>query len=203
MKTKSNNYTLILHLEDRINAHLNIINKNFYSNWILVFFGVLFLSVSSYIKIPFYPVPLTMQTLAVLLIAMSYGFSRGTLTVSTYLSLGFVGMPVFASGSGIAYMFGPTGGYLIGFLFATVVIGYLSDRGMSKKWSYTILCMLAGNIIIYIFGLVHLQNLLNINLTRTLEIGLYPFIYGDFLKIILAASLMSGFWKLVNNFTKK
>ena len=74
---------------------------------------------------------------------------------------------------------------------------------MSKKWSYTILSMLAGNIIIYFFGLVHLQNLLNINLTRTLEIGLYPFIYGDFLKIILAASLMSGFWKLVNNFSKK
>ena len=105
MKTKSNYYTLILHLVDSINAHLNIINKNFYSNLILVFFGVLFLSISSYIKIPFYPVPLTMQTLAVLLIAMSYGFSRGTLTVSTYLSLGFVGVPVFASGSGIAYMF--------------------------------------------------------------------------------------------------
>ncbi|MDP7376048.1 MAG: biotin transporter BioY, partial [Alphaproteobacteria bacterium] len=97
--------------------------------------GIALLTASAHIKIPFYPVPLTMQTLIVLGIGMTYGVRLGGATLLGYLIAGFIGLPVFASGAGMAYMMGPTGGYLAGFFAAAVVLGALAERGWTRSWA--------------------------------------------------------------------
>ncbi len=182
----------------------NILQKNkilqYLYQILLVFSGVLLLSIASHIKIPFYPVPLTMQTFAVLVIGMGYGMTLGGTTIATYLAFGFLGFPVFANGAGVAYIIGPTGGYLMGFFFATIIVGFLAECGMSKKWFLTASTMIFGNIVIYIFGLLHLSNVLSLSLSKTMEVGLYPFLLGDSLKLILASVLMPFLWNLVKKF---
>ncbi|MDP6771222.1 MAG: biotin transporter BioY, partial [Anaerolineales bacterium] len=118
----------------------------------LVITGSILIALASqfYFPLPFSPVPITGQTFAVLLLAALYGHNRGGLTVLTYLILGIAGRPVFASGTfGIATILGPTGGYLIGFLPAAYVVGFLSKYGWDRKAWSTSISMIIGNIIIY------------------------------------------------------
>jgi len=167
----------------------------------LVLVGVGILAVSARIQIPFYPVPVTMQTLAVMVIAMAYGSKLGTATLFSYLFAGFMGAPVFAGGAGFAYMAGPTGGYLAGFLLAGVVLGALADRGWTRNWQTTAAAMLAGTSIIYLLGLAWLSQL--IGLDKAITFGLVPFIYGDILKLVIAAASVPFMWKLVAKLTAK
>lgn len=99
---------------------------------LLVVLGVALLTLAAKVQVPFWPVPMTLQTLVVLLIGATYGARLAGVTVGSYLVIGAIGVPVFASGAGITYMLGPTGGYLIGFLVAAVFLGYLADRGMGR-----------------------------------------------------------------------
>lgn len=99
-----------------------------FRNVVLMLVGSLLLAISAKIQVPFYPVPMTMQTFAVLVIGMAYGWRLGGATVLLYLAEGAAGMPVFASGAGLAYLAGPTGGYLVGFLASAVLVGFLADR---------------------------------------------------------------------------
>src|SRR5579862_9024378 len=112
----------------------------------LVIIGSLVLTLSAKIEVPFWPVPLTMQSLAVLVIGMAYGLRLGALAVLLYLAEGAVGLPVFAGtperGIGLAYMVGPTGGYLLGFLLAAWVLGLLAERGWDRSWARTLGAML-------------------------------------------------------------
>lgn len=167
----------------------------------LVLVGVGILAVSARIQVPFYPVPVTMQTLAVMVIAMAYGSKLGTATLFSYLFAGFIGAPVFAGGAGFAYMAGPTGGYLAGFLLAGVVLGALADRGWTRNWQTTAAAMLAGTSIIYLLGLAWLSQL--IGLDKAITFGLVPFIYGDILKLVIAAASVPFMWKLVAKLTAK
>ena len=167
----------------------------------LVLVGVGILAVSARIQVPFYPVPVTMQTLAVMVIAMAYGSKLGTATLFSYLFAGFMGAPVFAGGAGFAYMAGPTGGYLAGFLLAGVVLGALADRGWTRNWQTTAATMLAGTSIIYLLGLAWLSQL--IGLDKAITFGLVPFIYGDILKLVIAAASVPFMWKLVAKLTAK
>ena len=167
----------------------------------LVLVGVGILAVSARIQVPFYPVPVTMQTLAVMVIAMAYGSKLGTATLFSYLFAGFIGAPVFAGGAGFAYMAGPTGGYLAGFLLAGVVLGALADRGWTRNWQTTAAAMLAGTSIIYMLGLAWLSQL--IGLDKAITFGLVPFIYGDILKLVIAAASVPFMWKLVAKLTAK
>ena len=167
----------------------------------LVLVGVGILAVSARIQVPFYPVPVTMQTLAVMVIAMAYGSKLGTATLFSYLFAGFVGAPVFAGGAGFAYMVGPTGGYLAGFLLAGVVLGALADRGWTRNWQTTAAAMLAGTSIIYLLGIAWLSQL--IGLDKAITFGLVPFIYGDILKLVIAAASVPFMWKLVAKLTAK
>ena len=154
--------------------------------------GIAVLAISAHIKIPFYPVPVTMQTLAVLAIGMTYGTRLGGATLLGYLGAGAVGAPVFAGGAGIAYMMGPTGGYLLGFFVAAVVLGALAERGWTRSIITTVAAMVLGNAIIYLLGVSWLANL--IGSQKAIEFGLLPFLYGDALKLVIAALGVPYLW---------
>ena len=154
--------------------------------------GIAVLAVSAHIKIPFYPVPVTMQTLAVLAIGMTYGTRLGGTTVLGYLGAGAAGAPVFAGGAGIAYMMGPTGGYLLGFCVAAIVLGALAERGWTRSIITTAAAMVLGNAIIYLLGVSWLANL--IGSAKAFEFGLLPFLYGDALKLVIAAVGVPFLW---------
>ena len=167
----------------------------------LVVIGSLLLATSAQFKIPLYPVPVTGQTLVVLLIGMVYGPRLGGVTVAAYLMQGLIGLPVFAGGAfGVATLLGPTGGYLGGFLIAAVVVGFLAERGMGRGIMSTIFAMMIGNVIIYVAGASWLASF--IGAEKALTAGVLPFLYGDILKLAVAAGLMPVAWRLVKTFQK-
>ena len=167
----------------------------------LLMIGVGILAISARIQVPFYPVPVTMQTLAVMVIAMAYGSKLGSATLFSYLLAGFLGAPVFAGGAGFAYMAGPTGGYLAGFLAAGVVLGALADRGWTRNWQTTAAAMVLGTAIIYFLGVAWLSQLIGFD--KAITFGVMPFIYGDILKLLIAAMSVPFMWKLVSKLTGK
>jgi biotin transport system substrate-specific component len=148
------------------------------------------------IPLPFSPVPVTGQTLAVLLMAVLLGSHRASLCALTYLAEGAVGYPVFARGAaGVAHLLGPTGGYLFGFVAAAYAVGLLAERGWDSRYSTAFLAMLAGNVIIYLFGLPWLA--VFVGWERTLALGLLPFIPGDIAKLLVATALLPWGRKLL------
>ena len=164
----------------------------------LVVFGSLLLAVSAQFKIPLYPVPVTGQTLVVLLIGMTYGPRLGGITMLAYLFEGALGLPVFAGGAaGVAVFMGPTGGYLFGFLLAGVAMGYLAERGMGRTVLSTVAAMVLGNSVIYLCGALWLANF--IGLGQAIAAGVLPFLYGDALKLAVAAGLMPLAWRAVKS----
>lgn len=170
-------------------------------NLMLVLAGAALLTLAAKIQIPFYPVPITMQTFVVLVLGMAYGPRLGGITVLSYLFLGVLGLPVFAGtpekGVGLAYMVGPTGGYLIGFIVAAILCGYLAEKGWDRKMGTTFLAMLIGNILIYVPGLIWLGNVVGWD-KPIFAWGLTPFVFGDLVKIILAMVVLPWTWKVVN-----
>ena len=158
--------------------------------------GSLLLALSAQIQVPLQPVPITLQTFAVLVIGMAYGWRLGAATVMLYLAEGAMGLPVFAGGAGgIAVLFGKTGGYLFGFALAAGVTGVLAERGWDRNVAMTALAMLAGNLAIYIPGLAVLGAL--IGAENAVTYGLMPFLLGDALKLALAACALPAAWKLI------
>ena len=169
---------------------------------VLVLAGSALLALSAQISVPFYPVPVTGQTLVVLMIGMAYGSRLGAATLLAYLVEGGMGLPVFANGgAGWAYLAGPTGGYLIGFLVAAFILGFLAERGMGRGPISTALAMLVGTAIIYVFGVTHLSGF--IGFEKSIAAGLLPFLYGDALKLIVAAGLMPLAWRAVRALARK
>ena len=166
---------------------------------ILAMVGSLLLAISSKISIPFYPVPVTMQTFVVLTLGMVYGWRLGGATILLYLFEGAIGLPVFQGtpekGLGLAYMVGPTGGYLIGFFMASMVCGFLAERGWDRSVFQTALAMLAGTAVIYIPGVLWLGFLLGWD-KPILEWGFLNFVLSDVAKIALAAGIMPLLWRL-------
>ena len=143
-----------------------------------------------------WPIPVTGQTFAVLMIGALLGARRASLSVLIYIMEGAAGLPVFSQGrGGFLVLLGPTGGYLIGFVFAVYIVGLLAERGWDRRIGTTVIAMVLGNLVIYTFGLFWLCCLTGFN-ARTLATGLY-FIPGDLVKIILAAILLPAGWKLL------
>jgi biotin transport system substrate-specific component len=184
--------TLAIWPQDRTNR--------IFRNVILAVTGSIALTISAKISIPFYPVPMTMQTLVVLLIGMAYGWKLGGATILLYLAEGALGLPVFSGtpekGIGIAYMMGGTGGYLLGFVIAASVAGYLASLGWDRNPLKIILAMLTGNIVIYVMGLLWLGALFGWD-KPILDWGLKPFLFGDLIKIAIAAALLPACWRWV------
>ena len=170
------------------------------TNFVTVVICSLLLILSAKIKVDLYPVPMTLQPLAVLMIAMLCGRNISVAAVSLYLFQGMVGIPVFAYGGGLPYLLGPTGGFLFGFLFASMIIGELADRGWGKQNFKSVFAMLTGLMVIYAFGIFQLSILKGFDFA--IINGLKPFIVGDFYKLILAALILPQIWKLVNKVNK-
>ena len=169
--------------------NINVILKNI----ILILLGTIILTISAKIQIPFWPVPMTMQTYVVLVIGMIYGFKLGFLTLLAYLIEGALGIPVFAKGGGLIYLTGPTAGYLYGMLIASGVIGYYSERGLVKSPIDAILPLILGTNIIFVCGVGYLGSI--IGYEKALIAGLLPFIPSEFFKIALALSTIGLLWK--------
>jgi biotin transport system substrate-specific component len=164
---------------------------------ILALVGVMALTVSAKVQIPFYPVPMTMQTFVVLATGIAYGTRLGVATLLLYLGVGALGLPVFAGtpekGIGLAYMLGPTGGYLIGFVIAVAICGWLAERGWDRKPVTAATAMLAGNVLIYLPGLLWLGTVVGWD-KPIVQWGLTPFLLGDLFKLLLAAGMLPLVW---------
>ncbi|CAN5905490.1 biotin transporter BioY [soil metagenome] len=159
--------------------------------------GVAFVALLAQVRVQVGPVPLTGQTLGVLLLGAAYGTRLGAATLATYLLVGALGLPIFqGAASGWAYLMGSTGGYLVGFVLAAALVGALAERGWDKHVASAALAMLLGNLVIYAPGLLWLHRI-SPDWATTLQWGLTPFVLGDLLKLALAAGLLPTAWRLV------
>jgi biotin transport system substrate-specific component len=152
------------------------------------------------IRVPFTPVPITGQTLGVLLVGTAYGWARAGLTLALYLAEIGLGLPFAAEGKGGLEVLGvatASGGYLWGFLVAGVLCGWLANRGWDRSVRSSLGVMLLGNIVIYAFGIPWLAASLEVPVVQAFELGLYPFVVGDLLKLLVAAGLLPAAWRLV------
>lgn len=157
--------------------------------------GAALITLGAKVQIPFWPVPMTLHTLAVFFLAAALGPRLGTAAMATYLAAGAIGLPVFSGtperGIGLAYMAGPTGGYLLGYLLSTAVVGWL---GRGRGWIGQALAMLAGLAIVYALGLAWLARF--VPLSGVIAAGFTPFILGDLIKVALASGLVTGLNRL-------
>ena len=172
------------------------LNQKILKYFILIFLGTLALTISAKLKIPFYPVPMTMQTFVVLFLGVAFGYKVGIATISAYLLEGIIGIPVFSNspekGIGLVYFTGPTMGYLIGFLFATFIAGYLN----LKKNIFIIFFKLTLAVsVIYILGLFWLGNLIGWD-KPIVQLGATPFLLAELFKICLLTILTKKIIKL-------
>lgn len=169
---------------------------------VLVVAGIALLAIMAKIKLPVPPSPVAvnMGTFAVLTIGAAYGARLGLVTILGYMIIGALGFDVFQSSttelSGIEYMMGGTGGYLLGYVMATVLLGVLARRGWDRSVVWMALAMLAGNVILYVPGLLWLGQVYGWD-KPILEWGLTPFVIGDLMKLALAAMILPAAWKLV------
>ncbi len=155
-----------------------------------------FVALTAQVELPLWPVPITLQTLGVVFTGAVLGSGRGALALLLYLAEGAAGLPVFAGGaSGVAYMLGPTGGYLVGFVVAAGVVGWLAERGWDRRLIWTVLAMVVGNLAIYAFGVSWLAVYLG-DLQTALVKGALLFVIGDLVKIAIAALALPGGWAL-------
>ena len=156
----------------------------------IIFLGTILLTISAKIKIPFYPVPMTMQTFVVLFLGISFGYKIGVATILLYLFEGLLGLPVFSNspekGIGITYFTGPTMGYLIGFIFASLLAGYFK---YNSNYFLTFIKLTISTSIIYILGVLWLGNLIGWD-KPVLQFGVYPFLFAELFKLMLLTILI-------------
>jgi len=164
----------------------------------IIFLGSIALTISAKLKIPFYPVPMTMQTFVVLFLGIAFGYKIGVATVSLYLFEGLIGIPVFSNspekGIGLLYFTGPTMGYLIGFIFATFLAGYFD---LKKNIIIIFIKLLLSVSVIYILGILWLGSLIGWD-KPIITLGVTPFLLAEIFKI----GLLTLLTKIIINFRK-
>ncbi|RZS87541.1 biotin transport system substrate-specific component [Motilibacter rhizosphaerae] len=166
----------------------------------LVAAGVLFLWAGAAVSVPlwFTPVPLTLQTFSVLLLASAFGARLGVLTFAAYFAVGLAGAPIFSQGhSGLAVLHLPSGGYLVGMLLASLLVGALADRGWDKEVGRTVVAMVLGNLVVYACGVPWLAAVAHFSLGTAVAKGAVPFFVGDGIKIALATAVLPTTWALL------
>lgn len=160
----------------------------------LCLIGVIVLVLSAKAQVPFWPVPLTLQTLAISVLAVAYGARLGTATIGAYVMLGAVGLPVFAGtpekGIGLAYMMGPTGGYLVGFVLAAALMGRMADQGWRSGIFKISVAMTVGHLLILVAGTIWLAVLFG--LSKAIAVGFVPFLWPSVVKTLLGALIIHG-----------
>lgn len=172
------------------------------STFATIVLGTLLITICAKINVPVWPVPVTLQGFAVAALAAAFGMRIGVATVALYLLEGAFGLPVFATGGGVAYLVGPTGGFLIGFLAMAAIVGFAADKGASGKPAALFAAMLAGDAVLFVLGFAWLlvmagqaQWLDQANvLASAFAKAVQPFIVWDILKMALAALTVSGIW---------
>jgi biotin transport system substrate-specific component len=168
---------------------------------VLALAGSLLLTASAKAQVPMWPVPMTMQSFVVLVIGMAYGARLAGATVALYLFEGALGLPVFAGtpekGIGLAYMAGPTGGYLAGFAVAAIAMGWLAERGWDRGLALSVAAMTIGTVLLFVPGVAWLAVL--VGFEKAVQLGLMPFLVGSVLKLGLAAAVLPLAWKAVTS----
>ena len=170
--------------------------KETFKNILLVLGGVAFLSIMSQVLIPlpYTPVPISLGTFGVTLMALLYGRKLGTATILSYVVAGSLGAPIFAGGKA-GSLFSPTGGYILGYIVATIILGYLADRGITKSYVKTILSLMLSSAIILTLGALVLS--LFMPGKNAFMIGVLPFLPGDALKSTTVTLLLPTLWKFI------
>jgi len=172
------------------------INQKILKTIIVVFIGSILLTLSAKFKIPFYPVPMTMQTFVVIFMGMAFGYKIGMATVSLYLIEGIIGLPVFSNsperGVGLIYFTGPTMGYLIGFLFASFIAGYVN---LNKNLFVIFVKLIFSVSFIYIFGILWLGNIIGWD-KPIIQLGVKPFLLAELFKILILTLLSKKIYLL-------
>lgn len=175
------------------------------SNLVTVVLGTLLITLCAKINVPVWPVPVTLQGFAIAALAAAFGMRIGVATVGLYLLEGAMGLPVFATGGGLVYLVGPTGGFLLGFVALAAIVGYAADRGASDKPLALFGAMLVGDAVMFVLGFAWLAlmagqagwidqaNVLGSAFAKAVQ----PFIIWDILKMALAALTVTGAWKLI------
>lgn len=187
----------------RTNLIDRVIPRSLATDVALILGGAVLTAIAAQIAIPMWPVPITGQTFAVLLVGAVLGASRGAISMIAYFSMGAAGLPVFTGAvSGVS--FGPTFGYQVGFIAAAAVVGWLAKMNWQKTVAGVFASFLIGNAVIYLFGLpwlaFALSNLnLASNLSAVLAAGLIPFLVGDAIKMALAAAALPLAWKYLGS----
>jgi biotin transport system substrate-specific component len=161
---------------------------------VLALAGTALLAISAQISVPMWPVPMTMQTFAVVLIGAAYGWRLGGGTLALYLAEGALGLPVFANGGSLASFAGPTAGYLFAFVAAAALVGLLIERGWGQSIVKTFVAMVFGTAVIFAGGIAWLSTFTGFE--KALEVGMYPFLPGAVFKIALAVAVLPMAWKL-------
>jgi biotin transport system substrate-specific component len=176
---------------------------------LLVLVGTALLAISAKVKVPFYPVPMTLQTLVVVLIAATYGMRLGVATMLAYLAEGILGLPVFANTppmiASLTYFLGPTGGFLVAYPIAALIIGFAADRGWDRSVPKLLTAIVAGEVVIFGLGFIWLawfaalsSGATGLGSAAAFTKGVAPFILADALKSVLAALLVPAGWSLVD-----
>lgn len=172
-----------------------LITRSLATDAALVVAGTALTALLAQVVIPMYPVPITGQTLAVLLVGGSLGAVRGSLSMVLYILIGSVGVPVFSeASSGVDVVFGATGGYMIGFILAAALTGWLAARSWDRRFLGGMVSYLAGSALVFVVGLPWLAAVGGYSLSETLAYGLYPFIIGGVIKAAIAAGLIRAGW---------
>ena len=172
--------------------------------FLLMLAGSIFIALAAQVRVPLWPVPMTGQTFAVLLVGVAFGWRLGAATLLLYMAEGILGIPVFANATaGPAVILGPTGGYILGFVLAAALIGYLAERGWDRSVWRMALAMLFGNLAIYLLGVPWLAAYFagigsEAPLQAAIAGGLVPFLLGDGLKLALAACLLPATWNIMD-----
>ena len=180
-----------------INSILSTYSINaYFKNIALILFGTLLLALSSKVQVPFWPVPMTMQTFIVFIIGMSYGWKLAFSTLVIYLFEGALGLPVFAKGGGLLYLTGPTAGYLYGMTIAAAGIGIFAELGDNNSYFKSLVCGSIATFIIFLCGVGYLGSLIGYD--KALAGGLYPFIPSELFKIGLAVVLIPSITRFIN-----
>jgi biotin transport system substrate-specific component len=167
---------------------------------LLVLSGSLVIALSAQISVPMFPVPMTLQTMAVILVGLTLGWRLGAASVLAYLAEGAAGLPFFANGGfGIAPLMGPTAGYLWGFVAQAALAGWLAERGMGRGLVKTFFAAMVAALFIYVPGVLWLQAVTPLDLVGAAKAGALPFLPGDVVKAALAALIVAGGWKALSN----
>lgn len=171
---------------------------------VVVTWGALLVALLAQVRIPlpFTPVPITGQTFGVVLVGAGLGMGRGGAAMLLYLALGMIGLPFFAGGQGgTEHVLGATGGYLVAFVPAAMLVGWLAKRGLDRKPWTAFLAFQAGSLVIFLLGTLGLMAAMGTSYAEAFRLGWLPFIPGDLFKTALAAGLVPAAWRMVQRFT--